>query len=449
MYSTSSGGVYDDILLSGHEGVHNTNDSIIMKLENGIGLSPSSNTMTSTGNNNDQSSNQQVNCQGQNQNSLRDNRSKDNNFRRTARDIRHSTNQILDELDMLSGGPDALNLVCPSPLVPFQNRIVRWSDRYNTSGHDYHGKFENSTTPFTVTATTATERLIPQILHVSMKSRCLPRDLARIMDRWKTRFPNYSIFFHDDDAVQRLITGEEWPEFPGFHRAMKCVLLKGAMVIDIWRVLLLWKYGGVYTDIDNWPEDAFTEDLIPGNLTAFFFSDPNNRPSQWFMALEPRHPIMYDSMLHVIQHIFEMRNLRQPQVVQVTGPFAIRMGYAVFLSRLRKDGMEAVFRNDKVLIGTAGKSVYKSSNGYYQRRLKNKFISLKKGYDDIVPWNTTLNVTRRERIEMESGVLHWQRDRNEIVRIKSLPKVSCQRYLKMLDEKEVEEVSNQATNRTK
>ena len=34
---------------------------------------------------------------------------------------------------------------------------------------------------------------------------------------------------------------------------MNCVLLKGTMVIDIWRVLILYKYGGMYTDVDNTP----------------------------------------------------------------------------------------------------------------------------------------------------------------------------------------------------
>ena len=36
------------------------------------------------------------------------------------------------------------------------------------------------------------------------------------------------------------------------------------------------------------------------------------------------------------------------------------------------------------------------------------FIIVKYKYDDIVPFNSTLNVTRRQRISMESGVMHWR-----------------------------------------
>jgi mannosyltransferase OCH1-like enzyme len=92
------------------------------------------------------------------------------------------------------------------------------------------------------------------------------------MDKWKQTLPNYSIFFHDDEAVAKLID-QEWPGFPDLRRAMRCVLYKGAMRIDVWRVLVLYKYGGVYTDIDNWPLDAFKESTIRNDLSAFFFRD--------------------------------------------------------------------------------------------------------------------------------------------------------------------------------
>lgn len=69
-------------------------------------------------------------------------------------------------------------------------------------------------------------------------------------------------------------------------------------------------------------------------------------------------------------------------------------------------------------------------------QIEKYFYHLKKGYDDIVPWNRTLNVTRNERIVMESGVLHWQTRRKQVLKSKSVPKVSCKDYLKMLDEKQ-------------
>lgn len=319
---------------------------------------------------------------------------------------------IFYELHQISGALEDKNLQCPPPLVKFQNRLVQ--------------KTTNN-------KTISSERLIPKIIHVSMKSRCLPQDLAKTLTRWMTQLPNYSIFFHDDKAVEKFI-GQEWPEFPNLHRAMKCVFFNGAMTIDIWRVLILWKYGGVYTDIDNWPEDNFTEDVIPSNVSAFFFPDIYNRPSQWFMALEPRHPIMYDSMLTIIHNIFNIFNLRRPHVVKVTGPKAVKEGYTMFLPHLWLNGSDAVLQNDKIIIGKFGKAVLKLWNGHYGK-VKNTYVTMKKGYNDIVPYNETLNVTRKERIEMQSGVLHWQKEIRDVAKAGTVPRQSCKKYLELLDRK--------------
>lgn len=311
-------------------------------------------------------------------------------------------NDILDELDVLSGGPQAKTLECPEPLIPFQNVIVR------------HG------------ANDAIDRdmKIPKILHLSMKSRCLPRDLYRTVQAWKESLPTYSIFFHDDEAVARLIDNNPWEEFPNLHRAMKCVVYKGAMKIDVWRVLMLYKYGGVYTDIDNYPLDKFNESVIRSDLSAFFLRDGYNRPSQWFMATEPRHPIMHQSMILIVENIFAIPRIRKPKVVFVTGPHAVKGGYAKFV----KNGNETmpdnlVFANNVVVTGMNNKTALKSS--------RQGLLSPKHGYSDIVPFNATLNVTRQVRIKMDGGVAHWQYKLRDTA--KQLPRVSCKRYLELLD----------------
>jgi len=273
---------------------------------------------------------------------------------------------VLHELDVLSGGyGNNETLDCPHPLVPFYNRIIR----------EHKGE---------------SKPLIPKILHVSMKSRCLPRDYAMHMDRWAKKFPNYSIFLSDDDSVARFIE-QEWPEFPDIHDAMKCVLYKGAMTIDVWRVLMLYKYGGVYTDIDNWPLDRFNEEKIRSDVSAFFFTDAYNRPSQWFFAVEPHHPMMYLSMRQIIQNILNMTDIRRPKVVRITGPQAFNQGYFYFLAPKCCNGttdQERLFRNDVILKGILDKTVLKT-NG-------ERFIVSKPFFDEMVPYNSTLNVTRRE-----------------------------------------------------
>lgn len=317
---------------------------------------------------------------------------------------------VLTDLVELSGGNNVHSLNCPEPLVPIKNII-----RETNESLSYH---------------------IPKILHFSFKSRCLPRDLARTLMRWKEVLPNYSIIFHDDDAVERLIQ-QEWAEFPFLHDAVKCVLFKGAMKIDVWRVLILYKYGGVYTDIDNWPSNIFSESTIRSDLSAFFFVDGWNRPSQWFMAAEPAHPLMYLATKQIIHNLLHMTSLRKPRVVFVTGPEAVKSAYFNFLAPRCCNGtiqQEQVFANNKEMIGLLGKKVIKVKT----EKRQNPYIIIKHQYDEIVPYNSTLNVTRGERIELESGVIHWA-TLNHRTRFQFPKKLSCREYLQSLSTGKIKE----------
>jgi len=357
-----------------------------------------------------------------------------------------SFDDILDELDFISGGHKAKDLKCPHPLLPFQNIIVR---NNSTSGS-----------------------VIPRILHVSMKSRCLPQDLVRTLKKWNQQLPNHSIFFHDDEAVSNFIHQNnnknyddydsnyikninhwEEHEFPELRKASQCILYKGAMQIDIWRVLILYKYGGTYTDIDNWPTNQMNESAIAQPYqsynddhnhtstsapSAYFLIDPANRPSQWFMSIESHHPIMYLAMTQIIQNVFNMEDIRRPRTVFVTGPGAVKDAYFNFIARFCCNGATSTKKlsvNDVPLKGMFGKFVYKSS--------RKDLINIKYGYKDLVPYvhpdapNITLNVTRESRIEKESGVGHWTNARkNGSIQLKTTvpdKHSSCRNYLHAIE----------------
>ena len=154
--------------------------------------------------------------------------------------------------------------------------------------------------------------------------------------RWEEKLPDHSIVFHDDHAVHDLIHAgkyrTEWSrEFPWLAAAMTCVLNKGAMTIDVWRLLALWKFGGIYTDLDTWATDDFDANAtIPRNVSGFFFSDDAGRPTQWFMAMEEYHPMMYLNIERVVKNLLNLENIKQPQLVFETGPRPTRDSYRKF-----------------------------------------------------------------------------------------------------------------------
>lgn len=325
-----------------------------------------------------------------------------------------SLEEVLNEIDLMTEGAQAKSMTCPPPLVLFENVIIP-QDRSNT--------------------TEAQTQLIPKIFHFSYKSRCLPRDLARHLDRWKESFPSYSIFFHDDDAVDKLIS-QDWPEFPQLQKSMRCVLFKGAMKIDLWRVLVLYRYGGVYSDIDVMPR--MDETWVQPKISAQFVEDVWGRPSQWLMAAEPYHPLFWMTMERITKQILELDNIHKPKLVFVTGPEAVKSSYIRYLSfhlvNMPERGLDAkvkLLQKDVPMEGLDGKLVMISGK-------KKQNAIVKQGYGDIVAFNSTLNVTRGERIRMDGGVVHWQKAWVKF----HLPKkyYSCKAYLSAIDSGEIEEI---------
>ena len=126
---------------------------------------------------------------------------------------------------------------------------------------------------------------IPKIIHMTSKSYCFTDGFVKNIELWFVE--GYSFFLHDDDAVDRLFYGREWPQFPLLREALACIP-SGAGKADLWRYLLLWEYGGIYTDMDNAPGPHLFfpnhTSSITDDMDAFFEQERGGFPSQYFFA---------------------------------------------------------------------------------------------------------------------------------------------------------------------
>lgn len=223
-------------------------------------------------------------------------------------------------LTELTNGASSSALHCVSPFASVTNRI-----------------------PSNFVANAAGRR-IPRYVHLSWvaatkyadesnRTRCIHERHWHAVRAWQQALPRYAVFFHDDAAVSQLFA-QEWPEFPRLHEALACVMYKGAMLIDLWRILVVYRYGGLYSDIDVWPTAAFTEEaLIQPDDQAFFLSDAWTRPSQWLFAMEPRHPVAYAVMHTILNNILALKDVMSPKLVFTTGPMAFKNGYVAAMNR--------------------------------------------------------------------------------------------------------------------
>lgn len=173
--------------------------------------------------------------------------------------------------------------------------------------------------------------VIPKILHQTSKSRCVTSGIVAALKKWQQKLPSYQYVLHDDDAVERLFS-QEWPEFPHLREIVTCLESPTARV-DLWRYLVIWEYGGIYTDIDTAPGPRWLdESLIDHNEDdGFFVIEQLGIVSQYFMALSPRHPLMYYAIQSALLNIWQAGDTGGVNAALVTGPRAIKNGFIHFM----------------------------------------------------------------------------------------------------------------------
>lgn len=173
-------------------------------------------------------------------------------------------------------------------------------------------------------------RKIPRVIHVTSKSRCVTPQVAECINKWKS-YPDHQFYFHNDAAIKRLVFEKEWPEFPlPLHLALKC---SNAVVevVDLWRALVLWEYGGIYTDIDNIPKEFNPSLTLQPDDEAYFEVERGRWLSQYFFAAAPKHPLMYLLVLSVWERLFTLQDIGLQYAPYHTGPGALKQAMKHFM----------------------------------------------------------------------------------------------------------------------
>jgi FkbM family methyltransferase len=89
-------------------------------------------------------------------------------------------------------------------------------------------------------------RKIPYNLFQTFKTKDISPALQAFIDTWKEKNPEYTYNFYDDDMCDKFMK-----EFDARTWKAYCRIIPGAFKADLWRYCVLYKYGGVYADVDT------------------------------------------------------------------------------------------------------------------------------------------------------------------------------------------------------
>ena len=266
---------------------------------------------------------------------------------------------------------------CPKGLVRLENRVAAAAAPTAPSQHQPATKRSQSSGFLSPrTHDRYHYHRIPHIVHQTSKTRCVTPAFAAAAAQWHFsdnadghHNKDWSYYLHDDVAVRKLLYDNVVAsEFPHLAPIAEHCLLHGTLASDLWRYVLLWTYGGVYADLDTVPnalnlphylaydDDSDKDDngdprlqqprITNGNHShghnnytalhpdsppdALFVIEQFHLLSQYFMAVSPRHPLMWYAIHHTLVHLSLQLDTGSIPAALVTGPHALHRAFTSF-----------------------------------------------------------------------------------------------------------------------
>jgi len=157
---------------------------------------------------------------------------------------------------------------------------------------------------------------IPKVIYQTYKSNTINKDLYKNVESWINLNPSYQYEFYDDERIRQFLLKEYGPKYVERFDSIKV----GASKSDYFRILIIYKYGGVYADLDNKLLKPLDEIIKPED-TEILHKQVNNWYDTHVLMMSPNNELLYDCIQIVNNNI---DNKIKGTAIDVTGPRIIR-----------------------------------------------------------------------------------------------------------------------------
>jgi len=155
---------------------------------------------------------------------------------------------------------------------------------------------------------------IPKIIHQTFKTNKLPFITRWYINSFKRKNPRYKYEFYDDDRVEAFFANE----FGGDVLRAYQKLNIGAAKADMFRYAVLYKFGGVYLDIDSYISSDLDTFIQPEDTAILTLERHHDFYAQWALIYAPGHPFLKKTLDLIVDNIFT--NRYPHDVHAMTGP---------------------------------------------------------------------------------------------------------------------------------
>ena len=163
--------------------------------------------------------------------------------------------------------------------------------------------------------------MIEKNIFQTWKEKQLHPLIQEKIDNIKKQNSDYKYYLYDDKDMDDFVNKHYNGEISEYYNKLNIIVAKA----DFWRYLVLYKYGGIYLDIDSTINKPLNE-LINEKDQAIITTEGNRKPYvnvQWGMIFSKEHPILKKTIELVCDNI---KNNRFPNDVwKMTGPYVFTM----------------------------------------------------------------------------------------------------------------------------
>jgi Glycosyltransferase sugar-binding region containing DXD motif len=248
---------------------------------------------------------------------------------------RHAST-VLGQLNFTSNG---LLWFVPPPPSP---RFLGWEDNFiqqfkkqhyktSTNTSDLHCKVEKDNNPYQNCYVCEVPGYIPARMPLPSSSQQIPRV---IFVSWSTRKlqvmqfisimtilahnPEYELIFMVDHEIDQYVCAN-YPDYvPYFSK-----LVSGAARVDVWRMMVIYKYGGVYLDFDNTAVGHIpvqSSDSFASSVRCDFSQSRKHIRGileHWSFAAIPKQILMNRTLEIIKQNIIDPSRIEDPLLKKV------------------------------------------------------------------------------------------------------------------------------------
>jgi len=131
--------------------------------------------------------------------------------------------------------------------------------------------------------------------------------------------PTFKYQLFDDNEIDNFVNENFKGDISNAYNKLNIIVAK----TDFWRYLVLYKYGGVYLDMDSSIEKPLNE-LIKDEDQAIITAEGNpNVYVQWCLMFQKEHPILKATIDIIVDNI--NNNTYPNDILKMTGPIAYTM----------------------------------------------------------------------------------------------------------------------------